>query len=198
MSVFSLLFLLGGLYLIINIEMATSTLNNLIKLHQVEIIREHLLIQIKRVQSDLYLKNTRYARGIDTVMTNVGNMTAMSNTCFRCHHFRGGLEEPRRYQERDRKLQRRVEQGDHDEGQHRKAFKRRKRRFCNRRGPDQKSEQYHQLLAAAARRTDADVHEKNRPHKDDPVYTGSPRAASCNRPRLSLHQRYYAAFGLDP
>lgn len=86
MSVFSLLFLLGGLYLIINIEMATSTLNNLIKLHQVEIIREHLLIQIKRVQSDLYLKNTRYARGIDTVMTNVGNMTAMSNTCFRCHH----------------------------------------------------------------------------------------------------------------
>ena len=61
MSVFSLLFLLGGLYLIINIEMATSTLNNLIKLHKVEIIREHLLIQIKRVQSDLYLKNTRYA-----------------------------------------------------------------------------------------------------------------------------------------
>ncbi len=86
MTVFSLLFLLGGIFLIINIEKTTSTLNNLIKLHQVEIIREHLLIQIKRVQSDLYLKNTRYARGIDTVMTNVANMTAISNMCFKCHH----------------------------------------------------------------------------------------------------------------
>jgi signal transduction histidine kinase/uncharacterized protein YueI len=86
MSIFSLLFFAGGIYIVINIELATSTLNNLIKLHQVEIIREHLLIQIKRVQSDLYLKNTRFARGVDTVMTNVSNMTEMSNICFTCHH----------------------------------------------------------------------------------------------------------------
>jgi signal transduction histidine kinase len=86
MSVFSLIFLVGGIYLIANIQIATSTLDNLIKLHQVEIIREHLLIQIRRVQSDLYLKDTRYARNVDTVMTNVQNMTAISNVCFRCHH----------------------------------------------------------------------------------------------------------------
>ncbi len=86
MSIFSLIFLVGGIYLIANIQMATSTLDNLIKLHQVEIIREHLLIQIKKVQSDLYLKNTRHARGMDTVMKNVENMTAIANVCFRCHH----------------------------------------------------------------------------------------------------------------
>ncbi len=86
MSIFSLIFLGGGIYLIANIQIATSTLDNLIKLHQVEIIREHLLIQLKRVQSDLYLKNTRHARGIGTVMRNVENMTAISNVCFRCHH----------------------------------------------------------------------------------------------------------------
>ncbi len=86
MSVFSLLFLIGGIYIVVNIELATSTLNNLIKLHQIEIVREHLLIQIKRVQSDLFLKNTRFARGIDTVMTNVRNMSEISNVCFTCHH----------------------------------------------------------------------------------------------------------------
>jgi signal transduction histidine kinase len=86
MSLFSLIFVAGGIYLIVNIQMATATLDNLIKLHQVEIIREHLLLQLKRVQSDLYLRNTRYARDNSTIMTNVENMTAIANVCFRCHH----------------------------------------------------------------------------------------------------------------
>jgi signal transduction histidine kinase len=86
MGLFSFIFLVGGVYLIVSIETATSTLDNLIKLHQIEIIREHLLLQIKRVQSDLYLKNTRYARGVATVATNMKNLTEMSNICFNCHH----------------------------------------------------------------------------------------------------------------
>ncbi|MEN8265028.1 MAG: PAS domain S-box protein, partial [Nitrospirota bacterium] len=86
LSIFSLVFLLGGIYIITTIESSTATLDNLIKLHQVEILREQLLIQIKRVQSDLNLKNTRFARSIDTVIINVENMEAMSDTCFECHH----------------------------------------------------------------------------------------------------------------
>ncbi len=86
LSIFSLIFLIGGIYIITTIETATSKLDNLVKLHQVEILREHLLIRIKRVQSDLNLKNTRYARSIDTVITNVKNMETMSDTCFKCHH----------------------------------------------------------------------------------------------------------------
>jgi PAS domain S-box-containing protein len=86
LSVFSLIFLLGGLYIIATIESATATLDNLITLHQVEILREHLLLQIKRVQSDINLKNTRYARSIDTVISNVRNMEKISDTCLDCHH----------------------------------------------------------------------------------------------------------------
>ncbi|MBI5663572.1 MAG: PAS domain S-box protein, partial [Nitrospirae bacterium] len=86
LSVFSVIFLLGGLYIITTIESATSTLDNLITLHQVEILREQLLLQIKRVQADINLKNTRYARGMDTVIANVKNMEKMADGCLDCHH----------------------------------------------------------------------------------------------------------------
>lgn len=86
LAVFSLLFFLVGVYIIVTIEKATSTLDTLIKLHQVEILRESLLIRIKRVQTDLSLKNTRYARGIYTVVSDVRNMSKISDECFRCHH----------------------------------------------------------------------------------------------------------------
>jgi hypothetical protein len=58
----SLVFLAGGMYIVTTIETATSTLDHLIKLHQVEILREHLLIQIKLVKSDLTLWDTLHAR----------------------------------------------------------------------------------------------------------------------------------------
>jgi signal transduction histidine kinase len=86
LGIFSLIFLIGGVYIIITIERATSTLNNLIRLHQVEILREHLLIQIKSVQSDLNLKNTRYARGVDNIVYHVRSMDKVIDSCFECHH----------------------------------------------------------------------------------------------------------------
>src|SRR5208337_2187431 len=85
-SIASLVFLVAGVYIITSIERTTSELNTLIKLHQVEILREHLLIRIKRVQSDLNLRSTRYARGIDTIVTDVMNMGAGVDISFRCHH----------------------------------------------------------------------------------------------------------------
>jgi signal transduction histidine kinase len=86
LTIFSLLFFLGGIYIIVTIEKATSTLDNLITLHQVEILREHLLIHIKRVQGDLNLQSTRFARSVDTMISNVKNMENMAVTCFACHH----------------------------------------------------------------------------------------------------------------
>ena len=53
LSLFSLIFFMGGIYIIFTVERATSKLDRLITLHQVEILREHLLISIKRVQSDI-------------------------------------------------------------------------------------------------------------------------------------------------
>jgi two-component system cell cycle sensor histidine kinase/response regulator CckA len=86
LGVFSIIFLFGGLYIITTIESATATLDNLITLHRVEILREKLLLQIKRVQADINLKNTRYARSMDTVIANVRNMERLADGCLDCHH----------------------------------------------------------------------------------------------------------------
>lgn len=83
---FALVFILGGFYIIATIERGTSTLDNLIMLHQVEILREHLLLQIKNVQTDINLKNTRHARDINIVVGHVRSMGMVADTCFNCHH----------------------------------------------------------------------------------------------------------------
>ena len=53
LSLFTLIFSFATVYIITNIETTTSRLDNLVKLHQIEILREHLLIHISRVQSEL-------------------------------------------------------------------------------------------------------------------------------------------------
>ena len=85
-ALFCLMLMAGGIYTIITIETATSKLDHLVKLHQVEILREHLLIQIKNVQSDLYLMGTRYASSPEKTATDVKNLQNISVTCFDCHH----------------------------------------------------------------------------------------------------------------
>jgi signal transduction histidine kinase len=86
LSVFCLIFLLTAVYSIVTIERATTKMDNLIRLHQVEILREHLLIQLKRSQSDLYLKSSRYARNMDTIVGHVKSVSDIIATCFDCHH----------------------------------------------------------------------------------------------------------------
>src|SRR3990172_8532891 len=54
--------------------------------HQVEILREHFLIQIKNVQTDLILKDTAFSPHFDTVVKNVMNMGMFVDTCYDCHH----------------------------------------------------------------------------------------------------------------
>lgn len=80
-----LIFLLGGTYIIITTEIATSKLEHLIVLHQVEILREQLLITAKKVQSDLKLRDTPHASSIDTVIANVRSLEKIMVTCFTCH-----------------------------------------------------------------------------------------------------------------
>jgi len=82
----TLIFSLGGAYIIINIATATSELDYLLMLHRVEILREHLLLQIQEVQTDLILINTHNARSKETVIENVRNMKIMANACSDCHH----------------------------------------------------------------------------------------------------------------
>jgi signal transduction histidine kinase len=92
LTVYSVVFLLAGVYVIHTIRTATADLDRLITLHQVEILREHYLLQIKKVQSDLTLRDTPYSRNFETVITNVMNMGRLVDTCFDCHHSPQGTE----------------------------------------------------------------------------------------------------------
>jgi signal transduction histidine kinase len=92
LAIYSVVFSLTGVYVIHTIQTATAELDRLITLHQVEILREHYLLQIKKVQSDLTLRDTPYSRGFDTVVKNVMNMGRIIDTCFDCHHSPRGTE----------------------------------------------------------------------------------------------------------
>ena len=92
LSIFALIFFLGGIYIIVTIEKTTNKFDQLIELHQVEILREHLLIQIKRVQTDLTVKDTRFARDVDVIVRNVRNLHNVLDTCFSCHHTEAVLK----------------------------------------------------------------------------------------------------------
>ena len=85
-AVYSVVFLLAGAYAVRTIHTSTADLDKLIALHQVEVLREHSLLQIKRVQSDFALMDTRHARGFDTVVKNVLHMGKTIDQCFDCHH----------------------------------------------------------------------------------------------------------------
>ena len=92
LAIYSVVFSLAGVYVIRTIRTATTELDKLITLHQVEILREHYLLQIKKVQSDLTLMDTPYSRSFDTVVKNVMNMGRIIDTCFDCHHSPRGTE----------------------------------------------------------------------------------------------------------
>ena len=92
LAIYSVVFSLAGVYVIHTIRSATTELDKLITLHQVEILREHYLLQIKKVQSDLTLMGTPYSRSFDTIVKNVMNMGGLIDTCFDCHHSPRGTE----------------------------------------------------------------------------------------------------------
>ena len=92
LAIYSVIFLLVGAYIIRTIQTSTMNLDRLITLHQVEILREHYLLEIKRVQSDLTLIGTPHSRSFDTVVAHVLGMGRIIDTCFDCHHSPRGTE----------------------------------------------------------------------------------------------------------
>ncbi|PWB66459.1 MAG: hypothetical protein C3F14_04045, partial [Deltaproteobacteria bacterium] len=92
LTVYSIAFLLAGSYIIYTIQTASRNLDRLITLHQVEILREHYLLQVKKVQTNLTLKDTAYSRDFDTVVVDVRNMGKIVDACFDCHHSAKGTE----------------------------------------------------------------------------------------------------------
>lgn len=82
----TLIFLAGGIYIIVSIEDTTSTMDSLVRLHRAEILREHLLTQVRTVQSDLR-RNNGLADGETYLFAkHLGAMTKTAETCYDCHH----------------------------------------------------------------------------------------------------------------
>ena len=90
-SIICLFFVLGGTYIIYSIEKATAKLEHLVTLHRVEILREQLLINTEKVESDLKLRNTPHKTVMDTVIDNVVVMEDTLEVCFDCHRSKEKL-----------------------------------------------------------------------------------------------------------
>ncbi len=86
LMLFGVLFLVSGISVIMTIERTTADLNNLLLLHQVEIVREHLLVRLKRTQLDLQLRSSQYASSVDTIVSHVSSLDNVLRNCFECHH----------------------------------------------------------------------------------------------------------------
>jgi two-component system sensor histidine kinase AtoS len=92
LSVVSLLLLLGGIYLIGAIDTSTSRFNEIIMFHRVEILRENLLLDIRKVEADLFSQGTDRPESGDAVEGHVLDLVERINTCFNCHHEESVLE----------------------------------------------------------------------------------------------------------
>jgi two-component system, NtrC family, sensor histidine kinase AtoS len=81
-----LLAVVGGIYLLIINERRIAEADHLILLHEVEIMRERLLLDIYTVKSDLYSQSTRHPASMDAIVSDVSAMVRTMKTCFECHH----------------------------------------------------------------------------------------------------------------
>jgi diguanylate cyclase (GGDEF)-like protein/PAS domain S-box-containing protein len=79
----------GAVLSTLYITSTTSTLSRLLKLHQIEDLRKHLIISIQAVQSDLYTMNTMLGHEVDVIIDNVMKLDTAASKCSGCHHEPG-------------------------------------------------------------------------------------------------------------
>lgn len=85
-SISVLLAVIGGAYLLVMNERRITDSDYLVMLHEVEIMRERLLLDIRAVESDLYSQWSRHPASEVAIMSNIGMMQRTMKTCFECHH----------------------------------------------------------------------------------------------------------------
>ncbi len=99
LAIFTSFFVLGGIFLIVTIEKTTFTLNNLIELHRIEILREQLLVNARKIQTGLSVNHKHPGELMDSLVENIVQMEKQANNCLECHHNAdttrelGGLKE---------------------------------------------------------------------------------------------------------
>ena len=81
-----LFFSVGAALTILYITNTTATLSRLIELHQIELLRDGLLINLQTVQTDLYTVHTPLGQNLDRIVINVDNLDKAAAACSSCHH----------------------------------------------------------------------------------------------------------------
>lgn len=81
-----LLFTLGAVMTMFYILRVTTRLDTLITLHQVEILRQDLVINVQTVQSHLYTLGTSFGKELDVIVENVATLDNAVQKCSGCHH----------------------------------------------------------------------------------------------------------------
>jgi two-component system, NtrC family, sensor kinase len=80
------IFLCGSIIAALYITRTTQRMDKLIMLHQVEILREDLIIHIQQVQSHMYRNKIRSAGDVDVLISQVQEMDRVMDSCVGCHH----------------------------------------------------------------------------------------------------------------
>lgn len=76
----------GALLVTLYIRNTTATLNRLVDLHQIEDLRQNLIISVQTVQSDLYTVHTNLRRRLDPITDNAAHLEETAKKCSGCHH----------------------------------------------------------------------------------------------------------------
>lgn len=81
-----LIFLLGSIVAVLFITKTTERMDKLIALHQVEILREDLIIHVQQVQSNIYHSRIWSGGDVDVLVSHVQEMDRVKDSCIGCHH----------------------------------------------------------------------------------------------------------------
>ena len=80
------IFLVGSVIAVLYVTKTTARMDRLILLHQVEILREDLIIHIQTVQSQISRSKVRTGGEVDVLIAHVQEMDKVMDSCVGCHH----------------------------------------------------------------------------------------------------------------
>jgi ABC-type multidrug transport system fused ATPase/permease subunit len=86
LSVLFAVFTAGAVISMLYITFTTSQLREIITLHNVEILRQDLIIKIQNVEEDLLTVHTELGSRLDEIVSNVTDLDKSINRCMQCHH----------------------------------------------------------------------------------------------------------------
>jgi len=80
------IFLVGSAIAVLYVTETTARMDKLILLHQVEVLREDLIIHIQTVQSQISRSKIRTGGEADVLIAHVNEMDKIIDSCVGCHH----------------------------------------------------------------------------------------------------------------